>query len=61
MFTSDDLTRLLPKSIKSLAADLKDYPVGYEKWLYASVQNEIYQGDVVRQLRVVALWMMRAM
>ncbi|MHB8485488.1 MAG: hypothetical protein ACYDCM_07140 [Candidatus Acidiferrales bacterium] len=55
MFPGDDITRLLPTHLKSLADDLKKYPSGYAKWLYGSVSNNIYQGDIIQNLTVVAV------
>lgn len=55
MFPGDDIARLLPNQIKSLAEDLKKYPVEYPKWLYGTALAQVYQGDIIQSLTVVAV------
>src|SRR5580704_6313024 len=55
MFSGEDIARLLPKNIKSLAQDIKNFPLNYTKWLYGSVQTDVYQADIIRELTVVAI------
>jgi len=55
MFPGDDIARLLPEHLKSFADDLKEYPHGFAKWLYGALQNEIYQGDILKSIKVVGI------
>jgi len=55
MFPGDDIARLLPEHLKSFAADLKKYPEGYPSWLYGALQNAVYQGDILRSIKVVGV------
>ncbi len=51
MLPGDDLSRLLPAHLQSLSEDLKRIPEGYEKWLYGPADAEIYQADVLQDVR----------
>lgn len=43
----EDISAYLPEHIKPFAEQLKQFPAGYEKWVYASsLPRETYQGDV---------------
>jgi len=52
----DDLFPYLPEHIKPFSEQLKQFPSGYEKWVYAtSIPSETYQGDVFSGIPVVAI------
>jgi hypothetical protein len=53
MFPGDDIARLLPERLRSFADDLKRYPEGYPKWLYGTLFDEIYQGDIIKSMKVI--------
>lgn len=53
MFPGDDISRLLPSHVKSLADDLKKNPTDCSKWLYGSVAADVYQGDILDNFRIV--------
>jgi hypothetical protein len=43
----DDLASYLPEHIRPFAEQLKQFPTGYEKWVYAgSLPSDAYQGDI---------------
>jgi hypothetical protein len=50
----EDLVPYLPEHIKPPAQQLKQFPSGYEKWVYAtSSPTETYQGDVFTRVPLV--------
>ena len=52
----DDITAYLPEHIKPFTEQLKQFPAGYEKWIYAtSLPSETYQGDVFTQVPLVSI------
>ena len=52
----DDLTAYLPEHIKPFSEQLRQFPSGYEKWVYAtSFPKETYQGDVFSHVPLVAI------
>src|SRR6267378_1484331 len=52
----DDLVPYLPEHIKPYAAQLKQFPEGYEKWVYAaSLPAKTYQGDVLEELSLASI------
>lgn len=52
----DDLSTYLPEHIRPFAKQLKQFPLGYEKWVYAaSVAKDTYQGDVFGDLPFVLI------
>lgn len=54
--TTDELVRYLPEHIKPLAEQLRQFPTGYEKWVYATAAPpETYQGDVFASVTIVSV------
>jgi hypothetical protein len=52
----DDITPYLPEHIRPFTQQLKQFPAGYEKWIYAaSLPSETYQGDVFTQVPLVSI------
>ena len=52
----EDLVPYLPEHIKPFAAQLRQFPSGYEKWVYAtSSLAETYQGDVFSHVPLVSV------
>lgn len=52
----NDIAAYLPQQLKPLADLLKQFPTGFEKWVYAtSAPPETYQGDVVTGIPFVAV------
>ena len=50
----DDIFPYLPENIKPFAHQLKQFPVNYEKWVYAgSSRSKPYQGDVLAEVPLV--------
>lgn len=43
----DDITAYLPEHLRPFAQQLRQFPAGYEKWLFApSLPSDVYQGDL---------------
>lgn len=56
MVFADDIANYLPEHIKPLAEQLKQFPRGFEKWVYApAFPTELYQGDILTPLSSVAI------
>jgi len=52
----DDLVPYLPEHIRPYANQLKQFPEGYEKWVYAaSLPAETYQGDVFNKMSLASI------
>ena len=52
----DDIAPYLPEHIRPFTKQLKQFPAGYEKWIYAtSSPSETYQGDVFTQVPFVSI------
>jgi hypothetical protein len=52
----EDLTAYLPEGIKPFGEQLRQFPAGYEKWVYASsLPLKTYQGDVFTQVPFISL------
>lgn len=52
----EDITAYLPEHIKPFAEQLKQFPAGYEKWVYATAAPvEAYQGDVFSPVHFVSV------
>jgi hypothetical protein len=52
----DDIVKYLPEHIKPFSDQLKQFPAGYEKWVYAtSSPPEAYQGDVFPEVPFVVV------
>lgn len=51
-FPGEEIERLIPARVRSILDDLKKTPIEYWKWLYASPNTEIYQGDILRKVSV---------
>jgi hypothetical protein len=52
----EDISAYLPQHLQPFAVHLKQFPSGYEKWIYASsLPAETYQGDVFAQIPLIAV------
>jgi hypothetical protein len=52
----DEILAYLPEPIKPFREQLKNFPDGYEKWVYAaSLPEKIYQGDVFKTVPFVCI------
>ena len=52
----DDIIAYLPERIKPFTEQLKQFPSGYEKWVYAtSLPSVIYQGDIFSRVPFVSI------
>jgi hypothetical protein len=50
----DEILAYLPDGIKPFHEQLRQFPIGYEKWVYASsLPKDVYQGDVFKPSRFV--------
>jgi hypothetical protein len=52
----EDIAAYLPEYLKPFAEQLRQFPAGYEKWVYASsLPPETYQGDVFTHVSFVSI------
>lgn len=52
----DDIVAYLPERVRPFAEQLKQFPTGYEKWIYAAaLPSETYQGDVFTGVPFVSI------
>lgn len=52
----EDIRPYLPDHLKTFSEQLKQFPIGYEKWVYApSLPPDVYQGDLLATVPFVAV------